>query len=143
MLLLFSKIPFRSHEPGTLPERCDRAWFVRTFCTDPDPGINSEDKIWPFVRHYQQYDALAALAASSEELLYRFFNSTAVSVGDATHRIISLDPNDHGVRDPVYLPGTDTSAPSVSWLTVPPPSSPLPFVGRGFFFYGNQAVVPL
>lgn len=47
-----------------LPSRCDRKWFIDTFCGgDDDESRCSEDTAWDLVTGFMQYDTLALLAA--------------------------------------------------------------------------------
>lgn len=47
-----------------LPPRCDRKWFIDTFCGgDDDESRCSEDTAWDLVTGFMQYDTLALLAA--------------------------------------------------------------------------------
>lgn len=47
-----------------LPPRCDRKWFIATFCGgDDDESRCSEDTAWDLVTGFMQYDTLALLAA--------------------------------------------------------------------------------
>lgn len=47
-----------------LPPRCDRKWFIDTFCGgDDDPSRCCTDTAWDLVNGFMQYDTLALLAA--------------------------------------------------------------------------------
>ena len=47
-----------------LPPRCDRAWFIDTFCGgDDDESRCCEETAWDLVTGFMQYDTLALLAA--------------------------------------------------------------------------------
>eukprot|EP00956_Cyclotella_meneghiniana_P014770 scaffold22285_cov70-Cyclotella_meneghiniana.AAC.2 len=47
-----------------LPSRCNRKWFIDTFCGgDDDESRCSEDTAWDLVTGFMQYDTLALLAA--------------------------------------------------------------------------------
>lgn len=47
-----------------LPPRCNRKWFIDTFCGgDDDESRCSEDTAWDLVTGFMQYDTLALLAA--------------------------------------------------------------------------------
>ena len=56
-----------SDDPGVrmgLPPRCNRKWFIDTFCGgDDDESRCSEDTAWDLVTGFMQYDTLALLAA--------------------------------------------------------------------------------
>jgi len=83
---------------GTLPTNRNRAWFVKVFCDDKDPGIGFDDEIWPFVLTYNQYDPMAVLAAIPE-LRDHFYECLEVVVNGVTHRIIGLSSEMTGVKD--------------------------------------------
>eukprot|EP00579_Thalassiosira_antarctica_P031513 CAMPEP_0202033678 /NCGR_PEP_ID=MMETSP0905-20130828/66170_1 /ASSEMBLY_ACC=CAM_ASM_000554 /TAXON_ID=420261 /ORGANISM="Thalassiosira antarctica, Strain CCMP982" /LENGTH=1263 /DNA_ID=CAMNT_0048597589 /DNA_START=136 /DNA_END=3927 /DNA_ORIENTATION=+ len=47
-----------------LPPRCDRKWFIATFCGgDDDPSRCCADTAWDLVTGFMQYDTIALLAA--------------------------------------------------------------------------------
>jgi len=47
-----------------LPPRCDRKWFIKTFCGgDDDPSRCCSDTAWDLVTGFMQYDTIALLAA--------------------------------------------------------------------------------
>mmetsp|Transcript_8387 Transcript_8387/g.18791 ORF Transcript_8387/g.18791 Transcript_8387/m.18791 type:complete len:1311 (+) Transcript_8387:243-4175(+) len=47
-----------------LPPRCDRKWFIGTFCGgDDDPSRCCADTAWDLVTGFMQYDTIALLAA--------------------------------------------------------------------------------
>jgi len=47
-----------------LPPRCDRKWFISTFCGgDDDPSRCCADTAWDLVTGFMQYDTIALLAA--------------------------------------------------------------------------------
>jgi len=47
-----------------LPPRCDRKWFINTFCGgDDDPSRCCSDTAWDLVTGFMQYDTIALLAA--------------------------------------------------------------------------------
>ena len=47
-----------------LPPRCDRKWFINTFCGgDDDPSRCCTDTAWDLVTGFMQYDTIALLAA--------------------------------------------------------------------------------
>lgn len=56
-----------SNDPNVrlgLPPRCDRKWFIDTFCGgNDDESRCSEDTAWDLVTGFMQYDTLALLAA--------------------------------------------------------------------------------
>ncbi len=94
--------PADSPVRGKLPLSRNRAWFVQVFCNGTDPSIGYDDEIWPYVGTYNQYDPMAIIAAIPE-LRDRFFSSITVEVKGATHHIIGLTPQLHGIVDKVGL----------------------------------------
>jgi len=83
---------------GKLPMRCNRAWFVNTFCGGNDPG--EVDDIWPHVTAGQAYDLMAVLAAVPE-IRDRFFKPVSVRVNGLDHLVIGINKtqNDGEVSD--------------------------------------------
>ena len=84
--------PQDSELRGKLPMRCDRRWFVDTFCLGNDPG--KVDDIWPHIRAGQAYDLMAFLA-SIPEIRDRFFAPVEVDVNGVVHRVIGLNQKWH------------------------------------------------
>ena len=59
-----------------LPPRCDRRWFISTFCAGrDDPARGGGDAVWDLVDGFMQYDSMAVLAAA------------------LTHTPLTLNPN--------------------------------------------------
>lgn len=73
---------------GTLPMRCNRAWFVTTFCSGNDPGEVAD--IWPHITAGQAYDLMAMLA-SVPAIRDRFFSPVTVTVNGVDHRVIGVN----------------------------------------------------
>mmetsp|Transcript_6060 Transcript_6060/g.10477 ORF Transcript_6060/g.10477 Transcript_6060/m.10477 type:complete len:941 (+) Transcript_6060:95-2917(+) len=47
-----------------LPARCDRGWFINTFCNGrDDPNRGPGEPVWDLVDGFMQYDTIAVLAA--------------------------------------------------------------------------------
>ena len=86
-------LPSGSEARGDLPSRCDRAWFIETFCAGNDPG---EGPIWPRLTGYQQYDPLTVLAAVPT-LSDWYFSPTEITVHGVTHSIIGVSKENYGV----------------------------------------------
>ena len=52
-----------------LPPRCDRRWFISTFCAGrDDPARGGGDAVWDLVDGFMQYDSMAVLAATPNTL---------------------------------------------------------------------------
>ncbi len=73
---------------GKLPMRCDRTWFIATFCQGNDPGETTD--IWPHVTAGQAYDLMAFLA-SVPAIRNRFFSPILEVVDDTFHEVIGLN----------------------------------------------------
>lgn len=98
-LWMKSNAPTGSFERGDLPARCDRAWFVNTFCAGRDPGA---DDILPYMAEVAWYDPMN-LIASSRQLRQQFYKPYQVEVGGVMHQVIGLTEAKHGVSDPQGL----------------------------------------
>ena len=56
--------PARNSTRKGLPARCDRRWFLKTFCNGrDDPARTGDDPVWDLVDGFMQYDSMAILAA--------------------------------------------------------------------------------
>jgi len=100
-LWLQSQAPASSiAERGTLPARCDRAWFLNTFCSGRQP--TSEDDIWECVDSLNVYSPLALLAALPG-VVKRYLQATPVQVRAATHEVIGWSADARAVQDPASL----------------------------------------
>eukprot|EP00931_Biecheleriopsis_adriatica_P102058 TRINITY_DN77084_c0_g1_i1.p1 TRINITY_DN77084_c0_g1~~TRINITY_DN77084_c0_g1_i1.p1 ORF type:complete len:760 (+),score=108.84 TRINITY_DN77084_c0_g1_i1:58-2337(+) len=83
-----------------LPARCDRPWFIKTFCGgQDDTDRTSEDSIWDLVDGFMQYDTLALLAAVPY-LRTEFFVPRAVPTGGAVHLVIGVAEDDPNLQEP-------------------------------------------
>ena len=85
-----------------LPERCDKEWFVRTFC-DGVAGAAAcavDRPIWPYIKNLHMSDPIALIAAIPD-LRTRFLKPKIVSVdssvGRTEHLIIGASESDRGV----------------------------------------------
>lgn len=87
--------PVDSFERGDLPARCDRTWFVNTFCGGHDPG---DDNVLLYMAEVAWYDPMN-LIASSDELRARFYRPYEVDVRGIVHEVIGLTEENHGVID--------------------------------------------
>mmetsp|Transcript_30125 Transcript_30125/g.70256 ORF Transcript_30125/g.70256 Transcript_30125/m.70256 type:complete len:819 (+) Transcript_30125:71-2527(+) len=64
---------------GGLPNRCDRAWFISTFCNGrDDPDRTGDQTVWDLVEGFVQYDSVALLCAIPS-LRSKFFEPVQVS----------------------------------------------------------------
>ncbi len=98
-LWMKANAPFGSFERGDLPARCDRTWFVSTFCGGRDPGAND---VLAYMAEVAWYDPMN-LVASSDELRERFYDPYHIEVKDVVHQVIGLTASNHGIRDKAGL----------------------------------------
>jgi len=116
-----------SNDPGVregLPTRCDRRWFIDTFCGGNDiPSKMGEGPIWDSVTGFMQYDTIALLASipgvrevlfdptvlpplCSEVIVWGGKNNgtgnlRAFDVG--TRNLIGISEKEHGLKAPSLL----------------------------------------
>ena len=83
-----------------LPERCDRKWFIETFCDGKDdPTRSAGASVWHLVRGFAQYDSLALIAAVPA-LRERYYVPRMVpAVRGSPHVVVGCSEHDHNVRD--------------------------------------------
>lgn len=83
-----------------LPVRCDREWFLKTFCDDNEDGKSRgiTDSIWDLVTGFMQYDSIALLACVPD-LRSKFFDPIRVRTPRAENLVIGLDSQTHGISD--------------------------------------------
>jgi hypothetical protein len=96
--------PPGSAERKGLPDRCDRTWFVQTFCGgEDDPSSRGEDPIWHLVTSFMQYDSVA-LCAAVPALRRAYFTPHAVAAADGTvHHVIGFSADNPNVSDSAGL----------------------------------------
>eukprot|EP00931_Biecheleriopsis_adriatica_P084605 TRINITY_DN5850_c0_g1_i1.p1 TRINITY_DN5850_c0_g1~~TRINITY_DN5850_c0_g1_i1.p1 ORF type:complete len:778 (+),score=102.73 TRINITY_DN5850_c0_g1_i1:47-2335(+) len=83
-----------------LPARCDRSWFINTFCGgNDDPERTSADPVWDLVDGFMQYDSLALFAAVPS-LRAEFFTPVSVSVGGTEHLVIGVAQDKPNLQEP-------------------------------------------
>lgn len=85
---------------GSLPERCDRQWFVGTFLDGHEPG--EVEEIWEQasgVGKFQLYDSLNVAAVTRPE----YFGPELVTVGGVEHQVIGVSKNKTGIKDEAGL----------------------------------------
>eukprot|EP00440_Ansanella_granifera_P050613 gb/GFBE01054858.1/.p1 GENE.gb/GFBE01054858.1/~~gb/GFBE01054858.1/.p1 ORF type:complete len:541 (+),score=63.43 gb/GFBE01054858.1/:1-1623(+) len=85
---------------GNLPSRCDRAWFLSTFCHGGDVS-NTED-IWTRVNSLNVYSSFALLVALPG-VVRRFFSATSVEIRATTHHVIGWSADDPCLADSAAL----------------------------------------
>lgn len=101
---LWNRVCGTGDEREGLPERCNRAWFLKTFCGgDSAKGRHRGDTIWDLVEGFMQYDSVATLAAVPA-LRRRFFSPTLVNgKHGATHMVIGCTEQKHSLSNPAGL----------------------------------------
>jgi hypothetical protein len=81
-----------------LPARCDKTWFLKTFCANMQPeAVPNSQEIWPFVKSFRLYDPMAVLV-SIPSLRYRHFDAKTLVVKDTEHSVYGVSPEEHGVN---------------------------------------------
>merc|ERR1712008_194364 len=83
-----------------LPARCNREWFQRTFCSSTSSLPSKDEDIWPAVEKFRVYSCLG-LCAAIPVLSGDFLNPMKVRVRSATHHVLGLSAENHGVMIPI------------------------------------------
>lgn len=99
-----ANLPIESLERQGLPERCDRNWFISTFCDGIGLTSTASDfkNIWHHVKWLNLYDPLA-LVATVDYVAKKFFVPQIFSVGNTHYEVIGLSPSQTGIKDPEKL----------------------------------------
>lgn len=87
--------PPASEGRGSLPDRCDRTWFVDTYLGGNDPGT---DDMWAqalTTGTFQLYDVLNVATLVTPH----YFDAETISVRGVKHQIFGISPDRHGIRD--------------------------------------------
>ena len=90
-------LPADDPERGGLPPRCDRGWFLNTFCSGQGQNVDAKNSIWGQVTQLNLYDAVAMLAAAGSD--NHLFAPTRVEVNGTEHQIIGISKDVTGVAD--------------------------------------------
>merc|ERR1712039_16704 len=85
---------------GSLPERCDRSWFLNTFCSGRE--LKTATKIWEHIDFFNVYSPMALLAALPG-VSKRYLRATPVQVRAATHQVIGWSADQECVSTPYAL----------------------------------------
>lgn len=87
--------PAGSETRGTLPDRCTREWFVRSYLDGIDPG--NVEEVWdPTLKIGTfQYDSLNVASVVYPEL----FTPKIVRVDETDHQVIGISPASPGIRN--------------------------------------------
>jgi hypothetical protein len=87
-----------------LPDRCDRAWFLKTFCAGADASSRSaSDTIWDLVAGFVQYDTIAALAAIPALRDELFEPCKVVGLDGVQHLVIGRSEDEPNVKNTVDI----------------------------------------
>jgi hypothetical protein len=85
-----------------LPDRCDRTWFVNTFCAGNGADRQPEEGIWDLVQTFNLYDP-CTLVAAIPNLREHFFSPCVVEVHGVEHLVIGVSAKAHNVRNTAEL----------------------------------------
>lgn len=101
---LWHRVNLAADDPARegLPGRCDRAWFLNTFCSGQGQEVAPDQSVWGSVTKLNLYDAVALLAADGQD--DQLFKPSSVQVGGTEHQIIGLSKQEHGIADPAAVP---------------------------------------
>mmetsp|Transcript_47914 Transcript_47914/g.158786 ORF Transcript_47914/g.158786 Transcript_47914/m.158786 type:complete len:301 (-) Transcript_47914:260-1162(-) len=90
--------PLGDSARGSLADRCDRNWFLKTFCRSADINLHDTEDIWPYIESLHVYNPLSMLAAvpAFVQLHLRPIKHT---VRSAQHLIVGVSETDPGVED--------------------------------------------
>lgn len=81
-----------------LPARCDREWFLNTFCAGKGKKRKAKDSIWDIVETFNLYDP-CTLVATIPNLREHFFAPYVAEVHGVEHLVIGVSAQAHNVRD--------------------------------------------
>eukprot|EP00928_Gymnodinium_smaydae_P036670 TRINITY_DN255_c0_g6_i1.p1 TRINITY_DN255_c0_g6~~TRINITY_DN255_c0_g6_i1.p1 ORF type:complete len:812 (+),score=134.33 TRINITY_DN255_c0_g6_i1:65-2437(+) len=92
--------PAGSEARQHLPDRCDKSWFLKTFCAGADGSSRSaSDTIWDLIVGFMQYDAVATVAAIPS-LRQRFFSPVSVKgLNNTVHSVIGRSEQVHNIKN--------------------------------------------
>jgi hypothetical protein len=93
-----ANLPADDPRRGTFPNRCNRQWFIETFCGGVDPGISETENVLPFVLGYSPYDPCNFLAAMPE-FRKKYLEPVTVTIDGVDHQVIGLNAKADGVGD--------------------------------------------
>lgn len=89
-------LPVGNPERGEMPDRCDEAWFVKTFCEGN--ALEATKPFWEQIKKIPVGDPLAMLACSPAHV-EQFFDPTIVTVYGTEHTLIGVSSQQTGVKD--------------------------------------------
>lgn len=85
-----------------LPGRCDKTWFLNTFCDGKGKKKKASDSIWEFVKTFNLYDP-CTMIATIPNLREHFFAPFVVETFGIEHLVIGISAKSHNVRNPSEL----------------------------------------
>ena len=87
--------PEGSDARSGLPARCDKAWFISTFCGGQGEQRTGSDSIWDLIVSFNMYDPIALVVAIPA--LAHTFEFTELEVDGVVHRVVGTSKESHGV----------------------------------------------
>jgi hypothetical protein len=91
-------LPPDSPERLSLPARCDKPWFLKTFCANLQAEVVPDSQvIWPLVKTFQLYDPMALLVCVPS-LRHRHFDAKTCVVNGTQHSVFGFSVEVHGVK---------------------------------------------
>lgn len=82
-----------------LPARCDRQWFLDSYCGGGTTDRKAGEPVWDLVKHFGMPDPMS-LMVCVPELVERFFAPHIVRVAGVDHQVIGVSASKRCVRDP-------------------------------------------
>jgi len=108
--LLWSRACAAADDPsrGQLPKRCNREWYLQTFCgggTPPEGGSEGDDfdAVWPMVQSVNLYSPLALIAALPSSTFQKYLHTTPLTVRSATHYVVGITAHAPTLVEPLAL----------------------------------------
>lgn len=95
-------LPAEDEKRQGLPARCDRDWFLNTFCAGQGKKRKATDSIWDIVQTFNLYDP-CTLVATIPNLREHFFAPFVSEVRGVEHLVIGVSAQSHNVRAPSEL----------------------------------------
>jgi len=81
----------------SLPARCDREWFEKTFCGGRT--TTTEDSVWGAIESINVYSPIALIAALPGDTFENYLQSVNVNVRSACHAVVGLTNNSRSVKN--------------------------------------------
>lgn len=102
MLVLWRRscAPSGSSERGGLPSRCNREWYLNTFCNGH--SIAGDEDVWNSIVSFNAYSPMALLF-SLPGVVDRYAQATPIQVRAATHLVIGWSADEVCVPNPTDL----------------------------------------